>query len=85
MKISRAEGHYDNVSLHKNKKGHTAEVHRLVAENWVDNPNNYPQVMHIDEDKHNNRADNLKWGTAKKHQFSKSQKKAIRSRYQKKG
>lgn len=65
MKISRAEGHYDNVSLHKNKKGHTAEVHRLVAENWVDNPNNYPQVMHIDEDKHNNRADNLKWGTAK--------------------
>lgn len=65
LKISRVEGQYGKVSLHKNRKSHTAEVHRLVAENWVDNPNNYPQVMHLDEDKHNNRADNLKWGTAK--------------------
>lgn len=38
-------------------------IHRLLAEMFIPNPNNYPIVLHLDSDKANMSLDNLKWGT----------------------
>lgn len=52
---------YFQVQLYKEKTVKMRKIHRLVAEAFIPNPNNYPQVNHKDEDKQNNRIDNLEW------------------------
>ena len=52
---------YMIVTLKENGVRHTEYVHRLVAKAFIDNPSKLPAVNHIDENKENNRADNLEW------------------------
>lgn len=47
--------------LRKKGKNKTLLIHRLVAENFIPNPNNYSCVNHIDENKSNNNVLNLEW------------------------
>lgn len=52
---------YYYVTLRKDGKSHKRFVHRLVAEAFLPNPNNLPQVNHMDGNPHNNSVNNLEW------------------------
>lgn len=56
---------YLRVSMSYQGKSYHRLVHRLVAEAFLENPNNYPFVCHVDDDKSNNKVTNLYWGTQK--------------------
>jgi hypothetical protein len=56
---------YERVALAKNKSLKTYKVHRLVADAFVDNPKNNPQVNHINGVKTDNKFGNLEWVTNK--------------------
>lgn len=54
---------YLQVCLCKNGECKQFKIHRLVGQTFLVNPNNLPQINHIDENKQNNRVDNLEWCT----------------------
>lgn len=54
---------YKTVRLWKDGKYYTKYIHRLIAEAFIPNPNNFPFVNHKDEDGTNNSIDNLEWCT----------------------
>ena len=56
---------YLTVTLNCNGKSKTIKIHRLVAQAFLPNPDNLPQVNHKDEVKSNNCVDNLEWCSAK--------------------
>ena len=68
-----SKGGYKLVKLCRDRKEKTLSIHRLVAITFIPNPNNLPQVNHLDGNKRNNNILNLEWttnGLNKKHAYS---------------
>lgn len=73
---------YLQVSITKHNVSHKEFIHRLVAKTFVPNPNNKPQVNHIDGNKLNNNACNLEWVTCSenhKHAYATNLRKASKA------
>ena len=62
LNLANSKG-YLHVTLYKNSKYKIYKVHRLVAIHFIENPNSYSQVNHKDENKQNNKVENLEWCT----------------------
>lgn len=60
---------YMLVDMRKNGKRYMKLVHRLVAEAFLPNPENLPQINHKDGNKANNNVNNLEWCTCSENQF----------------
>lgn len=56
-------GYYQCILMDDDKKKHYKRVHRLVAQSFIPNPENFPQVNHKDGNKLNNSVGNLEWVT----------------------
>lgn len=54
---------YLSISMCKNGKVKYVMIHRLVAQAFIPNPNNFPCINHKDENKQNNCVENLEWCT----------------------
>lgn len=61
LKDSKDKDGYLYVNLSKEGKVKKFKVHRLVASAFLDNPNNLPEVNHINEDKTDNRFENIEY------------------------
>lgn len=61
IKLHNNRNGYWLADLHKNNLYKSKAIHRLVAKAFIPNPNNFPEVNHIDGNKANNCVDNLEW------------------------
>ncbi len=63
MRPMVATNGYLIACLWKDNRQRKFTIHKLVANTFIPNPNNLMEINHIDEDKTNNRVDNLEWCT----------------------
>ena len=61
LKTNTDKRGYEIVRLNYHGKHRQTRIHRLVAEAFIDNPNRFPAINHIDENKKNNMVENLEW------------------------
>lgn len=62
-KLTLNDRGYPHTSFSRHGFSKSVYVHRLVADTWLPNPDNLPQVNHIDGNKQNNNIHNLEWVT----------------------
>ena len=74
LKPSTSKKGYYNVYPSKNSQKLSISIHRLVACAFIENPNNYPQVDHIDRCKINNNVENLRWITCQHNNWNRTTK-----------
>ena len=55
-------GSYKKITLCKDGELKVYQLHRIIAEAFINNPNNYALVLHKDDNPLNNSIDNLMWG-----------------------
>lgn len=63
LKYGKDKSGYLQVHLHNNPISKVLKVHKLVATNFIPNPNGYIEIDHIDTIVENNKSDNLRWVT----------------------
>ena len=61
MKTWFQKSGYENIKLCKNNQTYHFLIHRLVAEAFLDNPNNFLEINHKDNNPRNNKLENLEW------------------------
>lgn len=74
LKGTLQRNEYHTIYLVHNGKQYNFMIHRLVAEAFCPNPNNYSIVHHKDNNPHNNAASNLEWVTSKENNQSENRK-----------
>lgn len=65
LKLDTQKNGYKQVKLYKNGKCKNHRIHRLVSIHFIDNPKNLPKVNHKNENKADNRVENLEWCDSK--------------------
>lgn len=65
LKVSETKLGYKRIAIRLNGLKKNYRVHRLVAEAFLQNPKNKPDVDHIDRNRSNNKISNLRWVTKK--------------------
>ena len=81
LKPGWGTGGYLFVNLYKNGKSFTCRIHKLVANEFLENPDNKKCVDHIDNNRINNIVTNLRFATHSENQRNKSKKQNTSSQY----
>lgn len=63
MKTWKQKSGYENIKLCKDNITYHFLIHRLVAEAFIPNPDNLPEVNHKNKNRADNRVENLEWCT----------------------
>lgn len=76
LKLAKFKKGYLYITLTKNGERKTKAIHRLVAETFLPNPNNYNVIHHINHNPQNNILENLEWMKKEDHDKIHSEKKS---------
>lgn len=80
LSTSKKNNGYLQVTLFTNDLGHYISIHRLVGLHFIPNPDNKPQIDHINNNKEDNRVENLRWVTSSENNINKPTKSKINER-----